>query len=309
MIGRSGVAQRFKSILMAGFAVGCGCAAGQSMEPRSYTNAPVGMNFAIFGLGYSTGGVAFDPGLPVKNPDLTVWSSFAGYTRVFDLGGQTGRVSMVLPYAWMSGTAEYMGHTREREQQGIADPIFRISYNLMGAPALTLPEFAKNETDLIVGTTLEVTAPLGTYDSNAAVNLGANRWTIKPEIGLSKALGPFSLELSTAVTFYTANNEFFGGAERTQDPLYSLQMHGVYNFGPAVWAALSATYFAGGQSYVNGVAGDDKQENWRLGATVSAAVSRYHSVKLSASDGMYARTGNNLRLVSIAWQTRWGGGL
>jgi hypothetical protein len=52
------------------------------------------------------------------------------------------------------------------------------------------------------------------------VNIGTNRWSFKPDVGVSKALGKFTLELTTGVTFYTENDNFFGGKTREQDPLY-----------------------------------------------------------------------------------------
>jgi hypothetical protein len=39
----------------------------QTLEPRSFSNAPVGMNFAIAGYGYSSGSVAFDPAVPLTD--------------------------------------------------------------------------------------------------------------------------------------------------------------------------------------------------------------------------------------------------
>lgn len=47
----------------------------------------------------------------------------------------------------------------------------------------------------------------------------------------------------------------------------------------------------------------------RLGLTVALSVSRYHSIKLYGSTGVYSRTGTDFDTVGIAWQTRWGGGL
>jgi hypothetical protein len=51
------------------------------------------------------------------------------------------------------------------------------------------------------------------------------------------------------------------------------------------------------------------QQNWRLGATLALPIDRLNSVKLYASSGVSARTGNNFDLVGIAWQYRFGGGL
>jgi hypothetical protein len=42
-------------------------AQAQQIEPRAYSNAPIGMNFLIAGYAYSKGAVPFDTSLPVKN--------------------------------------------------------------------------------------------------------------------------------------------------------------------------------------------------------------------------------------------------
>jgi hypothetical protein len=102
-----------------------------------------------------------------------------------------------------------------------ADPRIRLSINLCGAPALTLKEFKDYEQDLIAGAILQVSVPWGQYDDTRLVNIGINRWFVKPELGVSKALGRWTLELSTAATLYTDNDDFYGGNTRSQDPIYS----------------------------------------------------------------------------------------
>ena len=42
----------------------------------------------------------------------------------------------------------------------------------------------------LVGVSLTVAPPLGQYDDTKVINLGTNRWSVKPEIGLSRACGP-----------------------------------------------------------------------------------------------------------------------
>jgi len=39
----------------------------QDMEPRSYSNAPVGLNFLIAGYAYTSGGFPTDVALPITN--------------------------------------------------------------------------------------------------------------------------------------------------------------------------------------------------------------------------------------------------
>jgi hypothetical protein len=141
------------------------------------------------------------------------------------------------------------------------------------------------------------------------VNIGTNRWFFKPSIGVSKAVGPWILETTGAVTFFTDNDDFFGGNRRDQDPLYSVQGHVIRSFHSGVWAALNATYFWGGSTTINDAARNDLQRNWRVGATLALPVNARNSIKLVASDGVSARTGNNYSQFGAFWQYRWGGGI
>jgi hypothetical protein len=286
-----------------------GPARAQDIEPRAYSNAPIGVNFLIGGYAYARGGLSFDPAVPITDVHLRTSTAVLGYARVLDLWGMSGKVDAIVPYAWLSGSANYAGQPLERIVDGFADPKFRLSVNLYGAPALTLQEFANYRQDLIVGASLQVSAPWGQYDSARLVNLGTNRWWFKPEIGVSKARGPWTLELTTAATFFADNTDFYGGRKREQAPLYSTQAHLIYGFTSGVWASLDGTYFAGGRTTVDGVLDNNLQQNWRIGGTLALPIDIHHSIKLYASSGVSARTGNGFDLLGIAWQYRWGGGL
>ena len=117
------------------------------------------------------------------------------------------------------------------------------------------------------------------------------------------------MEATAGATFYTDNNEFFGGNTLTQDPIYSVQGHVIYGFRSGIWASVDATYFTGGRTTVNGVLNSDLQQNWRVGTTLALPVNRQNSIKFYASKGVSARTGNDFDLIGLAWQCRWGGGL
>jgi hypothetical protein len=302
----------FKACSLAAACALAASAAGvraQSIEPRAYSNAPVGVNFLVAGSTYTRGGLSFDTSLPVTDPQLKTSNAVLGYARTLDLWGKSGKFDVIVPYTWLSGSASYRGETVERKVDGFADPAFRLSVNFYGAPALTLPEFKSYEQDLIVGASLQVSAPAGQYDSAKLVNIGTNRWSFKPEIGVSKALGPLTLEFTAGVTLFTANTDFYNGNRRTQDPLYSLQSHAIYNFRSGIWASVDATYFAGGRSTLNETLENDLQQNWRVGGTLAFPVNARNSVKLYASSGLSSRTGNSFDLIGIAWQYRWGGGL
>lgn len=292
-------------VLTAGFTA----ARAQELEPRAYSNAPVGMNFLIVGYAYSKDGVAFDSSSPITNPDFTTSNAVLAYARALDLWGMSGKFDAVLPYTWLSGSADVAGQRAEREVNGFSDPKFRLAANFYGAPALTSEEFRGYEQDLIFGANLQVYAPWGQYDETRLVNIGTNRWSFRPEVGISKALRPWIIELAAGVAFFTDNREFYGGSTRSQDPLYSVRGHAIYTFSSGIWASIDATYFAGGRTSIDGAHNNDLQQNWRTGATLAFPVDRRNSIKLYASSGVSARTGNNYDLIGIGWQHRWGGGL
>ncbi|NJD87044.1 MAG: transporter [Betaproteobacteria bacterium] len=281
----------------------------QDIEPRAYSNAPIGVNFLIAGYARTRGGLSLDPSLPITDPLLKTSNAVVGYARVIELWGQSAKVDVVLPYTWLSGTALYKGDPVERTVDGAGDASFRLSVNFLGAPALRLPEFARYEQDVIVGASLRVTAPTGQYDNTRLVNVGSHRWTIRPEVGVSKASGPWTAEVKAAVAFYTDNTDFYGGSRRSQGNIYSAGFHVVRSFANGMWASLDTTYFGGGRSTIDGARANDLQQNWRVGGTLAIPVDRLNSVKLYASSGVSDRTGNDFDLVGIAWQHRWGGGL
>ena len=284
-------------------------ARAQDIEPRAYSNAPIGVNFVIAGYAYTSGGLAFDPSLPIDDVRLHTSNAVLAYARVLDVWGRSGKIDAVVPYTWLGGSADYAGQAVTRVVDGFGDPAFRFSVNLYGAPALDLQRFAQYRQDVIVGASVRVTAPVGQYDDTRVVNIGAHRWSVKPEVGVSKAEGPWTLELTAAVTFFTDNRDFYWGMVRAQRPIASFQGHAIYNFPRGIWASIDATYFTGGRSTIGGELSNDLQQNWRLGGTLAFPVDRRNSVKLYANSGVSARTGNNFDLLGIAWQYRWGAGL
>ncbi|MGA8242737.1 MAG: transporter [Desulfobacterales bacterium] len=284
-------------------------AQAQEIEPRSFSNAPVGVNFLIASYLYAKGGLAVDPSVPVTNADVQTNAAVLAYARSMNVWGRSGKFSVIVPYAWISGTAELAGQPQQRDISGLGDARFRFSVNFFGAPALSLKEFASYRQDTIIGASLELSVPTGQYDPNKLVNNGTNRWSIKPELGISKAWGPLTAELSAAARIFSDNRDFLNGSTREQDPIYSLQGHLIYALRSGIWLAVDGTYFTGGQTTVDGISNDDLLRNTRLGVTLALPVNRYNSVKLYASTGVATRTGGDYDLIGIAWQVRWGGGL
>ncbi len=283
-------------------------AKAQDAEPRAYTNTPVGLNFLIAGYVYSQGKTAFDPSLSIVDAKFHMHTGALAYVRSLDVGGKSAKFDVIMPYSSFSANALVDGQPRTREMSGLGDPRFRFSINLFGAPALSVKEFANYQQDLIVGASVQVSVPLGQYDNSKLLNLGNNRWSFRPELGLSKAWGPWTVEFAASAIFFTDNTDFFVGSTFAQEPIYLLRGHIMYNFQSGAWVSLDGSYFTGGRTTVNGMRGDNEQANTRAGLTLALPVDRYHSVKLNASTGISTRTGSEFSIVAVAWQYRWGAG-
>ncbi len=279
------------------------------MDPRSYSNIPTGLNFLIAGYANTKGNVAFAPTIPISNAKLETHSAIFAYVRSLDFWGKSGKVDVILPAAWLSGQAEVDGEQRTRSVNGLADSMVRLYVNLYGAPALSMKEFANYKQDTIVGVSLAVAAPTGQYNPEKLVNIGTNRWFIKPEIGVSKAWGSLTTEFAAGMYNFTNNNQPFHGGTLKQKPIYNMQGHLIYNFGTGIWGAIDANYYTGGRTTMDGNMADNMQQNWRVGGTLSFPISKQMSIKLNGSTGVYSRTGSSYDIISVAWQYRWGEGL
>jgi hypothetical protein len=299
-----------RAMVLAFLAVGgVGETAAQDLEPRQYSNAPTGLNFLVAGYVDQEGSVLFDPAIQLENAAMSIDGPAVGYARTLAFGGMSGKVDMGVIHACLSGSADYQGQRYTRDVCGWTDAKIRVSVNFVGAPALTLQEFARNRQNLVVGASLQLTAPVGDYVPERLANIGSNRWAAKAELGISKALRLWTFELAAAGTFHEDNPQFFGGGLREQDPIYSLQLHVVRSFMSGHWIAVDSTHYQGGRTTLNGTINADFQSNERLGVTGSIPVNRRQSVKLYASRGVSTRTGTDFDVGGVVWQYRWGAGL
>ena len=290
------------------FAV-AGAVRAQEIEPRAYSNVPVGVNFLVAGYAGSEGGLVTDPSLAIEHAELRSDALVLAWARGIDVLGRSGKVDVVLPFAHVRGSAAYAGEPVERDISGAGDPRLRFSVNLYGAPALSVAELASWKQGLIVGWSVQVSAPLGQYDPSRLVNIGTNRWMARTELGMSQAMGRWILEFAGAAAIFEDNDDFFGGRTREQDPVYSLQAGVVHGFPRGAWMALNGTYYTGGRTRLDGERRNDLQRNSLIGFTLAVPLGRRDSIKLYASTGLATRVGSDADTLGIAWQHRWGGGL
>ena len=283
-------------------------ARAQDLEPRAYAASPTGLNFLVGGFGRSAGGVVVDPALPVEDVEATVDAFTIGAGTTFDLFGRTALMVGGVGYVRAEATGRVGEDAREVSRSGLADPRFKLSVNLLGGRALTAPEFARaGERPTIVGVSLTVVPPLGKYEPVKLINLGSNRWSFKPEVGISRLIRrKWTLDGYVGVWMFTENSEFYpGSAVRTQEPVLSLQGHVSYTFRPRLWLAVDGTWYSEGTTSIDGVEKADLQRNSRLGVTASLPIARQQSLKITGSTGATTRIGADFQTVGVAWQLSW----
>jgi hypothetical protein len=280
-----------------------GSALAQDLEPKAYSSSPAGAAFLVVGLGRSTGSVLTDPTLPLTDVEARIngLPLAAGYT--FGLFGKLALVTAAVPYTWGDVSGQVGEEARAVSRSGLADSRAKLSINLVGNPAMRLREYVKAPRKAIVGTSLTVVAPTGQYDGTKLINLGTNRWGLKPEVGVSVPKGRWDVDAYLGVWLFTDNDDFYpGGRVRSQDRVVAFQGHVSYTFRPRLWAAVNATWYQGGGATVEGGQPSGSMNNARLGATVSFPMGRQQSLKVAYSSGVAVRTGTNFRTLSVGWQ-------
>jgi hypothetical protein len=115
--------------------------------------------------------------------------------------GRSANVSVSLPYSTGRFQGTISGVEGEIYRSGLAPSIFRLSVNLRGGPAMKFNEFVKWKQKTVLGASVTVDAQTGQYDPARLFNIGANRWSFKPELGFSRRWGGWIFDAYGAVWF------------------------------------------------------------------------------------------------------------
>jgi outer membrane putative beta-barrel porin/alpha-amylase len=282
-------------------------ARAQELEPRALVNAPVGMNFLVVAGGYLYGNLLLDPALPLEDGDAKLGSFGVGYLRSVGVLGHAGKVGLVMPFATGTWQATLSGRDTSTARTGLGDPVIKMSVNFIGSPALTRSGFRDYRQSTVAGISMQIGVPLGQYYPDRLVNLGSNRWSFAPRLGLSQVAGRWVMEAYAGALFYTANDDFYGGKHLTQDPLFDVQTHAIYLIrGTDLWTAVSAGYGWGGSSTINGTS-KSAVENVRLSALIRVPLARGQGLKLVYINGLQTRLGSDFDTIQLVYQYAWGG--
>ena len=287
----------------------------QDLAPRAYLITPLHANAVTVSDVYNDGALLFEGAVPIT--DATGRLNAVSLALYHSLGffGRSANVTLAVPYGAGTFEGTVFGTESSTSRSGFFDAGIRFAVNLVGAPAMPASEWVKWRQRTLLGVSLKVVAPTGQYDPTKLINLGANRWSFKPELGLSQRWGHWIVDAYGAVWLYTENPEFFsrnayvpGTQAQTQEPVGVLEVHLSYDFSPRLWCSIDGNFWYGGTTSLNGVENPATlQRSSRLGVTASVPLTKHQSVKMSYADGAYIRFGGDYWIVSAAWQYSWVG--
>lgn len=277
---------------------------GQELSPRAYWPSPIGTKVIVTGYSYQAGDVLMDPSVPLYGVDSTINTGFLAYMQNFSLWGRTTNVLLELPYSWGT-TRGLVGDTpAKREFAGLSDAGISMTINLVGAPSMDQAAFQALRANprAQLGFSVKLVPPTGRYQADRLINVGANRWAAKFELGSVIPLKPrWLLELEAGVWLLGDDDDFIAG-KREQNPIYSAEVHIVRRFKPGFWASLDANFFTGGAQTIGGTELVDLQNNRRFGATLVVPFAGRHAVKAGYSVGIRTRYGNDFKQFLATYQ-------
>ena len=255
------------------------------LEPRRWAHLPINTNFGGTAYAYTEADIGFDPVLKIEDVDMELHTWALKYIGTFSLFNKTARIGVLQAYQEGEWSGLLDGVPKTVNRSGLSDTFVRFAINLYGAPPLQGKEYAvyraAQKVETIVGAGVSVQLPTGDYMNDKLINLGTNRYTFRPQVGVIHTRGKWTLETTGTVAFHTDNTDFYNGKKLEQDPLYTLQSHLIYTFRPGVWGSASGGYSNGKRSTVDGVEKDDRKEFLAWAFSFGYPISKHLGFKIA----------------------------
>jgi len=262
---------------------------------RAYNNLPVGLN--ILQLLY------FQSESRSDSLRLRADAGVVRYYRTFELFGRAALIGAFLPYATQKLDVPVFG--LHKQVTGFSDPTLVIGMDFFGAPALTREQFRHYKQGTVVGGSLQITAPLGRYDSNKSLNPGSNRWVFEPELAFSQTIGGWQFELFGNYHFFTSNKAYLGNLTREQKGRWGMDAHLSYTIMHGMWLSVDYLRRWGGETRINGALQGDSVRDASIGVTAQMAFSPAMALQLTYRDDVTTRSTIAARSLLLKAQYLW----
>jgi hypothetical protein len=284
-------------------------ASAQFSDPRNYQNVPVGVNQIELGYTYVHANASIDSAIVIGGAKLNLNQGTISYTRYFGLFGRTAWVAPGIPLAGLGGSVS--GTNVSGSIAGAGDSSYEFAMLFKGGPALSPAEFANYKPTTTLGMSLVVTAPTGLYSGDKILNLGSDRWSFRPEVGVSNPFGPeqkWVLDAYANCYFYTDNTSYRGVEVLKQEPLPGFEGHLSYTFSERVMASLDTRYSFRGETTVNNLGQDDSQRNFILGSEAIVTLNAKNQLTFIFEKALVHVNGPSATGVTLRYDYLWGRG-
>ena len=187
------------------------------IDARDYVAAPPGTDVLLWYYYNANGHQYYQDSKKASNEfDFKMNLGIFRYAHYFKTGSFTTFANLLVPFGDKSIAGSGAGGT-ETGSSGLGDVTVNAGIFLVNNPDskryLALTEYA--------------TLPSGEYSHEKALNMGANRYAFKTEVGFTQGFGPgFFLDLAAAGQFFTQNSDANSSGGKLQEaPLYSFNAH------------------------------------------------------------------------------------
>lgn len=281
----------------------------QFTDPRTYDNTPVGVNQLELAYAYAQSNASIDTSLIVAGAKLKLNAGTVDYTRYFSFLHCLAWVEASVPLAGLDGSVT--GTKIHGSSTGAGDSSYQVAVLLKGGPALSVAQFADYKPTTTVGVSLTISAPTGLYNAHKVLNLGADRWSFKPELAVSHPFGPeqkWEVDGYANAYFYTDNTSYLGTEILRQQALPGLEGHISYSFTNSLWASVDTRYSFRGDTFVNGVNQNNGQQNFTLGSEVNVSVNPQNSLAFEFAKALLHQNGPAYTGFAVKYSITWGKG-
>lgn len=219
-----------------------------------YLNAPKDVNMAMFTYLNTRSNTESDLNISQPGSETRIDVSSFAYARIISLFGRTGGPGFSIPYLSVESTDSRTGQTL-LDLEGWGDPSFTFDINLFGADAMSRELFLITPPRTYCSLHMALGTPWGSYNSDRTSNVGGNRWTGKVTLNYSITgdEGMSWFDVYAATKIFGDNEDFSGGRERSQEPIYSIESHYSHHVHSRVWLGGGLAYAHGGKVAVDGL--------------------------------------------------------
>jgi hypothetical protein len=281
----------------------------QFTDAHNYDNTPAGINQVELNYAYVHANASIDNSLIIAGAKLRLDQGTITYTRYFGVANRLTWASAGVPIAGLGG--EVTGTNIRGSVTGAGDSSYQLGMLLKGGPALNISQFEQYKPATIVGVSLTVTAPTGLYDAAKLLNLGADRWSFKPEFALSYPFGSdrkWQVDAYANSYFYTHNTSYRGREILRQEPLPGFEGHISYAVNDKFWVSADSRYSLRGSTSVSGVDQGNPQRNFILGSEVNITINNRNSLLFVFAKALVHQNGPAIVGFSVKYDYTWGRG-